>query len=100
MMQEKNDISIMQRVIINEKNNEDLMKQIDSQDPDKMDYTQILDETTKNARDPKKMSLDLKNKLFTMKTQYAVSWTCAATYKLTESHLAKPSEVTFRLFYY
>lgn len=40
------------------------MKQIDSQDPDKMDYTQILDETTKNARDPKKMSLDLKNKLF------------------------------------
>ena len=64
MMQEKNDISIMQRVIINERKNEDLMKQIDSQDPDKMDYTQILDETTKNARDPKKMSLDLKNKLF------------------------------------
>ena len=29
-----------------------------------MDYTQILDETTKKARDPKKMSLDLKNKLF------------------------------------
>ncbi len=30
MMHEKNDISIMQRVIINEKNNEDLMKIIDS----------------------------------------------------------------------
>ena len=54
----------MQRVIINEKHNEDLMKQIDSQDPDKMDYTQILDETLKKARDPKKMSLDFKNKLF------------------------------------
>jgi len=39
MMQEKNDLSIMQRVIINEKNNEDLIKQIDSQDPDKIDYT-------------------------------------------------------------
>lgn len=64
MMQEKNDVSIMQRVIINEKNNEDLMKQIDSQDPDKMDYTQILDDITKRARDPKKMSLDLKTKLF------------------------------------
>lgn len=64
MMQEKNDLSIMQRVIINEKNNEDLMKQIDSQDPDKIDYTQILDEITKKARDPKKMSLDLKTKLF------------------------------------
>ena len=64
MMQEKNDLSIMQRVIINEKNNEDLMKQIDSQDPEKMDYTQILDDITKRARDPKKMSLDLKTKLF------------------------------------
>ena len=64
MMQEKNDLSIMQRVIINEKNNEDLMKQIDSQDPDKIDFTQILDEITKKARDPKKMSLDLKTKLF------------------------------------
>ena len=64
MMQEKNDLSIMQRVIINEKNNEDLMKQIDSLDPDKIDYTQILDEITKKARDPKKMSLDLKTKLF------------------------------------
>ena len=64
MMQEKNDLSIMQRVIINEKNNEDLIKQIDSQDPDKIDYTQILDEITKKARDPKKMSLDLKTKLF------------------------------------
>jgi hypothetical protein len=29
-----------------------------------MDYTQILDDITKRARDPKKMSLDLKTKLF------------------------------------
>ena len=33
----------MQRVLLNEKSHDEIIKELDSQDPDQMDYKQILD---------------------------------------------------------
>jgi hypothetical protein len=43
MRKEKSDQAIIQRVLINEKSQEDLIRELENQDPDKIDYQYIVD---------------------------------------------------------
>ena len=62
MRGEQSDMSIRDRIDINEKSVEDLKRFIE-QDPDTIDYQEIIKEVDTKARDINTMSLELKTRL-------------------------------------
>jgi hypothetical protein len=62
MRGEQSDMSIRDRIDINEKSVEDLKRFIE-QDPDTTDYQEIIKEVDTKARDINTMSLELKTRL-------------------------------------
>ena len=62
MRGEQSDLSIRERIDINEKSIEDLKRFVE-QDPDTTDFQVIIDELNSKARDINKMSLELKTRL-------------------------------------
>ena len=62
MRGEQSDMSIRDRIDINEKSVEDLKRLIE-QDPDTIDYQEIIKEVDTKARDINTMSLELKTRL-------------------------------------
>ena len=62
MRSEQSDMSIRDRIDINEKSVEDLKRFIE-QDPDTTDYQEIIKEVDTKARDINTMSLELKTRL-------------------------------------